>query len=73
MTYHVSPLKSTFQTMGFITLMELWWIAVWGIAYIVIQHFTGGSRQKELFIYGGIVGMILLTLGSYPELVKHLT
>ena len=37
--------------LSYITLLQLWWIAVWGIAYIIVEYLSNKSKTRELFIY----------------------
>ena len=55
-----------------LTLVQFWWIAVWGIAYILIDAFAGTSKIKEIGIY---IGMLIFTVGVFhfnPQLVQRL-
>jgi hypothetical protein len=55
-----------------LTLVQFWWIAIWGLAYIFIDAFAGSSKRKEIFIY---LCMLIFTIGIFhfnPELVQRL-
>ena len=55
-----------------LTLIQFWWIAIWGLAYIVIDTYAGPSRKKEIFIY---IGMLLFTLTIFhlnPRMLERL-
>jgi hypothetical protein len=41
----------TFHFLFILTIIQFWWIAIWGIAYIVIDLIAGPSKIVELFIY----------------------
>lgn len=62
---------STFQVLGYITLVQLWWIAIWGIAYIVIEYLSNKSKFKELFIYFILLIVIVCILVCNPRLINH--
>jgi hypothetical protein len=45
---------NNYDTMHFLfllTIIQFWWIAIWGIAYIVIDLIAGPSKIIEFFIY----------------------
>ena len=55
-----------------LTLVQFWWIAIWGIAYILIDAFAGTSKIREVGIY---IGMLVFTIGVFhfnPQLVEKL-
>jgi hypothetical protein len=62
---------STFQVLAYITLVQLWWIAIWGIAYIVIEYLSNKSKFKELFIYFLLLTVIVCILVCNPRLINH--
>jgi hypothetical protein len=35
----------------FITILDLWWIALWGIAYILVDFLSNKNKKLELLIY----------------------
>ena len=62
----------TMNILFFITLIQFWWIAIWGLAYIFINAIAGQSKIKEFYIY---VGMMILTatiIHSNPQLLNML-
>ena len=63
---------STFQVLGYITLLQLWWIAIWGIAYIAIEYLSNKSKFRELAIYFILLIIVVCTLLCYPHLINHL-
>lgn len=74
----VNTLKTKFNEMSkitllsYITLLQLWWIAVWGIAYIIIEHISNKSKIKELFIYFTMLVIAVILLLKEPDLIEHL-
>lgn len=72
--FHIkTPLEfNTLEFLGYITMIQLWWVAIWGIAYIVIEYFAGKSKLRELFIYFILLGLILMIILSKPDLIKHI-
>ena len=63
---------STMKLLWYLTLIQLWWIAIWGIAYIAIDYFAQKSKKRELFIYLIFLMVVIIILLSKPDLVKHL-
>ena len=53
------------------SIHQLWWIAVWGIAYLGIEFIARGSKALELKIYILLLAVVWITLVSYPELHKQ--
>ena len=63
---------STLEILFYISLLQLWWVAIWGISYILIEWVSNKSRLIELYIYIGLlIGTIVLLLTN-PHLMKHL-
>lgn len=56
----------------YITLLQLWWIAVWGIAYIIIEYYAGRSKSRELAIYFMLLVVVLFLILRDPNLVERL-
>jgi predicted membrane channel-forming protein YqfA (hemolysin III family) len=55
-----------------LTIIQFWWIAIWGIAYILIDAIAGQSKTKEIMVY---ISMLLITIGVFhfnPNLVERL-
>jgi hypothetical protein len=55
-------------TLLFITLVILWWIAVWGLFDMAILHMT---RFEKMIIYGVLIITIVMLLQAQPELMDH--
>jgi hypothetical protein len=51
-----------------ITLVILWWIAVWGLFDMLILHLTRGEKAV---IYTVLLIGILILLQLNPELLEH--
>ena len=56
----------------YITLLQLWWIAVWGIAYIIIEYLSKKSKTKELIIYAVMLIISIFLILKEPDLIEHL-
>ena len=63
----------TIEILGYATLLQLWWIAIWGIAYIFIEVYCKKSLLHELSIYIVIMLGIILLVTMKPHLMRHLT
>jgi hypothetical protein len=61
-----------FTLLGYITLLQLWWIAVWGIAYIIIEYYSNKSKSKELAIYFILLVVVLFLVLKDPDLIERL-
>lgn len=55
-----------------ITLIQFWWIAIWGLAYIAISAIAGKSKNKEILLYIGILLSTLLVFQFEPSLLEKL-
>jgi hypothetical protein len=51
-----------------ITLVILWWIAVWGFFDMAILHM---SRFEKMIVYGLIIITMIMLLQAQPELLEH--
>lgn len=63
---------SMFQFLGILTLVQFWWIAIWGLAYIAIDAVAGGSKIKQILIYLGFMLTVVLVFQFEPRLVEKL-
>ena len=55
-----------------LTLIQFWWIAIWGLAYIVIDAIAGSSKIKELYIYFGMLLFTMVVFHFNPQMVERL-
>ncbi len=63
---------STIQFLFVLTLIQFWWIAIWGIAYIVIDAIAGPSKITELWIYAIMLIFTVLVIHLNPEMIERL-
>ena len=64
-----------FRTMNilfFITLIQFWWIAIWGLAYMFIDAVAGKSKIKEIYIYCGMLLLTAAIIHSNPQMLERL-
>jgi hypothetical protein len=62
----------TANVLFLLTLIQFWWIAIWGLAYILIDAFAGTSKIKEIYIYLGMLLFTIVVFHFNPELVQRL-
>jgi hypothetical protein len=55
-----------------LTLVQLWWIAIWGLAYILIDAFAGESKIKEVSIYLGLLFFTVVVFHFNPQMLERL-
>lgn len=61
-----------FTFLGILTLIQFWWIAIWGLAYIGIDLVAGDSKVHQALIYLGFMLLVILLLQMKPRLVEKL-
>ena len=64
-------MESVFNKIFMISLFDLWWVAIWGIAYILVEWFAKGNKKVELLIYFAIIFIILSFVVQNPRLIEH--
>ena len=60
------------QKLIYITLFQLWWVAVWGISYLGVEILAKKSKKIELGIYLLMLVTIIIILLKNPNLIIHL-
>jgi hypothetical protein len=63
---------NTMNALFILTLIQFWWIAIWGLAYIIIDKFAGKSKIKEIVIY---ISMLIFTMTIFhlnPQMLQRL-
>jgi hypothetical protein len=63
---------SIIEILSYVTLIQLWWIAIWGIAYIVIEYISNKSKLRELYLYVFLLISVFGIIVANPHLIKHL-
>ena len=48
MWIYTSKMFNTMNILFILTLIQFWWIAIWGLAYILIDNVAGTSKIKEI-------------------------
>lgn len=68
----LSSKADMFQFLGILTLIQFWWIAIWGLAYIGIDWVAGDSKVHQALIYLGFLLVVIFVLQVRPRLVEKL-
>lgn len=63
---------SMLQFLGILTLVQFWWIAIWGLAYIFIDFVAGDSKKKQILMYLGFMLAVVLVFQFEPRLIEKL-
>jgi hypothetical protein len=64
--------RNTMKFLFILTLIQFWWIAIWGIAYIVIDMIAGPSKIIECIIYACMLLFTMLVIHNNPNMVERL-
>lgn len=62
---------SLLKILGVVSLLQVWWVAVWGVCYMGIDYLTKHTVLTEFWVYVSMLAAIYLFLFTNPELVKH--
>jgi len=62
---------SLLKVLGVVSLIQLWWVAIWGVCYMGINYLTKHTVVTEFWIYVAMLVVIYIFLYVNPELVKH--
>jgi hypothetical protein len=62
---------SLLKVLGIVSLIQLWWVAIWGVCYMGINYLTKHTVVTEFWVYVTILIVIYMFLYVNPELVKH--
>ena len=54
-----------------LTLIQFWWIAIWGLAYIIIDYVAGSSKIKQSYIYGSMLIFTVIVLFMNPKMIDR--
>jgi hypothetical protein len=63
---------SLVKILGIITILQLWWVAVWGVCYMGIEYMTKNKLLTEFWIYMCMLLIIYFILYMNPTLIPHL-
>lgn len=60
------------QFLFLLTFIQLWWIAIWGLAYIAIDAIAGPSKRIQSFIYVTMLIFTMAVLHYNPTMLDKL-
>ena len=66
------PSFNVIKFLFILTIIQFWWIAVWGIAYIAINYIAGGNKQKEFMFYICLMLITLFVVKAEPTLIEKM-
>jgi hypothetical protein len=53
-------------------IVQLWWIAIWGLVYIGIEVVCGKNKLMEFGVYITLMILVLLVLQLNPHIIEDL-
>lgn len=60
------------QFLVVLTLIQFWWIAIWGLAYIAIDAIAGTSKITEICIYLLMLFFTIVVIHRNPTMLDRL-
>lgn len=66
------PRLQTFHFLFVLTVIQFWWIAIWGLAYILIEIVAGPSKTIECLIYVLMLAITMLVIHLNPMMLDRL-
>jgi hypothetical protein len=63
---------NTANVLFLLTLIQFWWIAIWGLAYMFIDAVAGTSKTKEIGIYLGMLLFTMVVFHFNPDMIQRL-
>jgi len=66
------PTFHTIQFLLVLTLIQFWWIAIWGLAYIFIDIVAGPSKTVECLIYAFMLFFTMVIIHRNPRMLEKL-
>jgi hypothetical protein len=53
-------------------IVQIWWIAIWGLSYITIEYFVGKNKLMEFGVYMGLIILVFIVLQLNPHIIEDL-
>ena len=53
-------------------IVQIWWIAIWGLSYITIEYFVGKNKLMEFSVYIGLIILVFIVLQLNPHIIEDL-
>ncbi len=66
------PSFSLIRFLVVITVIQFWWIAIWGLAYMAIEAVAGKSKNTEFWIYISLLVVTVVIIQLDPSLLEKL-
>ena len=66
------PTFHTIQFLFILTVIQFWWIAIWGLAYLVIDVVAGPSKRIECMIYAVMLLFTVVVIHYNPQMLEKL-
>lgn len=66
------PKYHTIHFLVILTLIQFWWIAVWGLAYVLIDTIAGPSKMIECTIYAVMLVFTVIVIHLNPKMLEKL-
>lgn len=60
------------KVLGVVSLLQVWWVAIWGVCYMGINYLTKYTVLTEFGVYIIMLLIIYIFLFTHPELIKHI-
>jgi hypothetical protein len=60
-----------FKILGVVSILQIWWVAIWGVCYMGIEYLTKHTVLTEFWIYVAMLLTVYLFIFTNPRLVKH--
>jgi len=64
--------SNTMQFLFLLTLIQFWWIAIWGLAYVAIDMIAGSSKYIECTIYFSMLLFTVIIIHMNPSMLERL-
>jgi hypothetical protein len=60
------------ELLAYVSLIQLWWVAIWGISFIVVEYLANRFNQHQIVIYIAMLLIVFITIVVKPNLIEHL-
>lgn len=55
-----------------VSLVQIWWVAAWGIIYFAVNSVASGNKLIEVFIYAGLISFVYMFVAYNPQYLEIL-
>lgn len=60
------------KVLAVVSILQVWWVAVWGVCYMGINYLTKHTVLTEFWVYLLILIGVYFVLFANPKLVRHI-